>query len=219
MPDRILSEKIRISESIEQLTAFEETFFYRLIVSVDDMGFIDARERVISKTLFPLKDVRDCQVKDTLRKLSSAGLVSFFRREDDGKLYVRLTNWDRYQNPHKSGTTVSAEIKTTPAKAQNGKMSERMKERFERFWKVYPKKVGKGKAEESFAKYSPDDEMTDTMIRAVEAAKKTTQWQRDGGQYIPYPATWLNQRRWEDETQEADSPRTTVISRGLEDWD
>ena len=35
-----------------------------------------------------------------------------------------------------------------------------------------------------------------------------------GGQYIPYPATWLNQRRWEDEvTAEAaeDRPEPTPI--------
>lgn len=27
------------------------------------------------------------------------------------------------------------------------------------------------------------------------------QWQRDGGQYIPHPATWLNQGRWKDEIE------------------
>ena len=90
MPDRLLRESIRISESIDQLSAFEENFFYRLMVSVDDHGYFDARPRALSKTLYPLKDVRDCQIKDTLRKLSSAGLVQFFRRED-GKLFVRLT--------------------------------------------------------------------------------------------------------------------------------
>ena len=37
------------------------------------------------------------------------------------------------------------------------------------------------------------------MIQAVEKQKQSTQWQRDGGQYIPHPATWLNQERWEDE--------------------
>ena len=31
--------------------------------------------------------------------------------------------------------------------------------------------------------------------------KDSVQWQRDGGKYIPHPSTWLNQRRWEDETE------------------
>lgn len=71
-------------------------------------------------------------------------------------------------------------------------------ERFERFWACYPRKVGKGNARKIFAKLKPSEEMLGRMILAVELAKQSPQWQRDGGQYIPYPATWLNQERWED---------------------
>ena len=42
--------------------------------------------------------------------------------------------------------------------------------------------------------------MLETMIQAIEQHKRSDQWTRDNGQYIPHPATWLNQRRWEDET-------------------
>lgn len=223
MPDRLLCESIRISESIDRLTPFEETFFYRLMVSVDDRGYIVANPKVLSRTLYPLKDVRDCQIKDTLRKLSSAGLISFFTHNEDGKLYCRLTNWDRYQ----TSTAASAEADTAkdspkakaPKTPRISKLSEAMKARFDRFWAVYPRKVGKGKAEESFAKYRPDDELTDRMVRAVEAAKASTQWQRDGGQFVPHPATWLNQRRWEDEITITEKPPEQLRSRGLEDWD
>jgi hypothetical protein len=222
MPDRLLRESIRTSESIDKLSAFEETFFYRLMVSVDDQGYIDARPKVLSKTLYPLKDVRDCQIKDTLRKLSSAGLVSFFKRED-GKLFVRLTNWDRYQSTRSDTSETETEtqdsLKKTTEKPRVSKLSEAMQKRFDRFWKAYPRKVGKGKAEDSFARYRPDDELTDVMIRAVEAAKQTAQWQREGGQYIPHPATWLNQRRWEDEMPQPEPVSPIRTSRGLEDWD
>ena len=71
-------------------------------------------------------------------------------------------------------------------------------ERFERFWSCYPRKVGKGNARKIFAKLKPSEEMLGRMIRAVELAKQSPQWQREGGQYIPYPATWLTQERWED---------------------
>ena len=89
-------------------------------------------------------------------------------------------------------------------------------ERFDRFWKAYPKKVGKGAAEKAFAKYKPDDALVEQMIRAVETAKRTEQWRKDGGQYIPNPATWLNQKRWEDEPPEI--PQTPYDDRGLKDW-
>ena len=83
-------------------------------------------------------------------------------------------------------------------------------ERFERFWACYPRKVGKGNARKIFAKLKPSEEMLGRMIRAVELAKQSPQWQRDGGQYIPHPATWLNQERWEDEEPEAEPDRPPV---------
>ena len=37
------------------------------------------------------------------------------------------------------------------------------------------------------------------MINKIMEEKKTEDWMKDGGQYIPHAATWLNGRRWEDE--------------------
>lgn len=72
--------------------------------------------------------------------------------------------------------------------------------RFDRFWKVYPKKVGKIAARKAFDKARQKTGVTvETLISAVEKQKKWAQWERDNGSYIPNPATWLNQGRWEDE--------------------
>lgn len=73
---------------------------------------------------------------------------------------------------------------------------------FDEFWAVYPKKVGKGEARKAFQKVKVP---VAALIAAVEQQKKSAQWQRDNGQYIPYPATWLNQGRWEDEPEEANN--------------
>ena len=70
---------------------------------------------------------------------------------------------------------------------------------FDRFWSVYPRKEAKAKAKTAFEKIKPDVGLLMRMLDAIEKQKKTDQWTRDGGQYIPHPATWLNQRRWEDE--------------------
>jgi hypothetical protein len=79
---------------------------------------------------------------------------------------------------------------------------------FERFWSVYPKKVGKKDAERAFEKaikgmrddgHTASSSPTDRMIAAVERQKCSEQWLKEGGRYIPNPATWLNQGRWEDE--------------------
>jgi DNA-binding transcriptional ArsR family regulator len=74
-------------------------------------------------------------------------------------------------------------------------------ERFERFWKVYPSKVGKRVAWKAFQKLHVDDSLLDTMMKAIEVQKHSDKWKRG---IIPNPSTWLNQGRWEDE-QNTDS--------------
>lgn len=71
--------------------------------------------------------------------------------------------------------------------------------RFDAFWAAYPKKVGKGSAEKAWAKIKPTDDLLLTMVSAINQQSKSEQWAKDGGVFIPNPATWLNQQRWLDE--------------------
>lgn len=70
---------------------------------------------------------------------------------------------------------------------------------FEAFWKVYPKKVGKQAAWKAFRRVKVPLE---TLVSAVDRQKCSVQWREQNGRFIPNPATWLNQGRWEDEIQE-----------------
>lgn len=70
---------------------------------------------------------------------------------------------------------------------------------FETFWKEYPRKTGKGAAKRAFEKALLKGVTIESLVTAVRRQKCGSQWTRDGGQYIPHPATWLNQERWEDE--------------------
>ena len=74
-----------------------------------------------------------------------------------------------------------------------------MSEGFEKFWKEYPNKKAKKKAYEIWNRLNLDEEAREIVMTALEAHKKSAQWTRDEGQYIPHPASWLNQHRWEDE--------------------
>jgi hypothetical protein len=74
-------------------------------------------------------------------------------------------------------------------------------ERFDTFWKAYPKKVGKGAAKKAFIKAKVSDNLLSQMLTAIETQRRTHQWQKENGQFIPNPSTWLNQSRWEDEPQ------------------
>ena len=77
---------------------------------------------------------------------------------------------------------------------------------FDAFWSAYPKKKGKQSAEKAFKKIAPDETLLEIMLKALEEQKQSAEWQKDGGQFIPYPASWLNGRRWEDETTVVTEP-------------
>ena len=80
---------------------------------------------------------------------------------------------------------------------------------FDRFWGAYPRKVSKADARKAFAKLNPDGELVEAMLRALDWQKRLPEWTKDGGQFIPYPATWLNACRWEDEPEGSPTPPTT----------
>lgn len=79
-------------------------------------------------------------------------------------------------------------------------------DRFSRFWAAYPRKVGKQAAKKSWSRLHPSEELTQAILQAVEAQKQSRQWKENNGQFIPNPATWLNQGRWEDELPKGESP-------------
>lgn len=91
------------------------------------------------------------------------------------------------------------EIKEEKQVKEKSKTENKQQEYFSIFWASYPKKVGKGAAEKSWKKIKPTKDLLEKMLNAIEIAKQSMQWNKDNGQYIPNPATWLNQKRWEDE--------------------
>ncbi|MBQ6177703.1 MAG: hypothetical protein IJK29_10940 [Bacteroidales bacterium] len=240
MPNRILKESITTSENIDKLTAFQETVFYRLIVTCDDFGRADARPKLLASKLFPLKDIRPAQIEDALRGLTSAELVITYTV--GGKPFLQMKTWDRHQqvrnkvskypspedadnckqliandincNQLQSNVPViqsnpiqSESLSESESNARGGAMASSDAEAFNRFWSVYPKKVGKKDAWRAFLKAMNEKgggqgsarPTADAMIEAVERQKRSEQWTKEGGRYIPNPATWLNQGRWEDE--------------------
>lgn len=97
MPNRILHERICVSESIAQLSADEERFFYRLLVQCDDYGRFDGRVSVIRARCFALQldVIGDDDVRRWLDGLIAAGLVQIYTVDD--RSYLRVTTWERHQ--------------------------------------------------------------------------------------------------------------------------
>lgn len=71
-------------------------------------------------------------------------------------------------------------------------------QRFAAFWEAYPKKQAREDAKKAFLEIAPDESTFDAILAAIERQKGRKEWQKNGGQFIPLPASWLNAKRWED---------------------
>lgn len=95
MPNRIIKESICTSDSLAQLSWFEQVLFIRLIVLADDYGCYDGRTAIIKGHGFPLESVTEKQIADGLSKLGTAGIVNLYTV--GGKPYLQLESWSKHQ--------------------------------------------------------------------------------------------------------------------------
>jgi 2'-5' RNA ligase len=72
---------------------------------------------------------------------------------------------------------------------------------FQEFWNVWPKRCAKADARKAWAQTKDIRPELTNLLNAVKAACKTEAWMKDGGKYIPHPATWLRGERWDDELE------------------
>ena len=157
-------------------------------------GFIDFKPGKPGKqTEYVLYDLE----RYTYNLLPQTELQTELQAELKTELHTEPTT-ELQTEPHYiySNTNIQSNKKTKETKQKN--LSD-FDTGFDSFWNHYPRHEGKAKARESFLKAIKKGVTLDVLIDAIEKHKQSAQWQKDGGQYIPHPATWLNQQRWEDE--------------------
>lgn len=71
---------------------------------------------------------------------------------------------------------------------------------FAEFWQEYPNHAAKANAVKAWVKVAIA--MHPEIMMAVQLQKHSPAWLKDGGQYVPHAATWLNGKRWEDQVAE-----------------
>lgn len=217
MPNRIIKDSIRTSKSVNALSDFQFRLWLYLITYVDDYGRGSADAEILKGFVFPRrKSVTEAQIQRGLDDLATTGMIRLY--EADGEPYFCFPNWDKHQRiqtkrskyPDPEESTVihresppESESKSE-YKSESESKQEPREDAFDVFWNAYPKKVGKEAARKAFARVKVPVE---TLTAAVQRQKGSDQWSRDNGQYIPNPATWLNQGRWEDELAPAGKPQ------------
>ena len=88
---------------------------------------------------------------------------------------------------------------------------------FETFWKAYPKKKSKLQALRTWEKLAKIRPPIEELLAAIARARKSDSWAKAGGQYIPYPSSWLNDGGWMDE-EEVDLPDIVNEKPWHETW-
>jgi hypothetical protein len=90
---------------------------------------------------------------------------------------------------------------------------------FDEFWAAYPRRVAKKDAMKAWAQLRPTTALAEAMLAALTWQCEQESWTKDGGAYVPYPATWLRGERWTDEPLAAvvpTVPRTPAEVRNLD---
>lgn len=179
----------------------------RLILSIKNNWLDNDGAVYIFYTWDKLSEVMNIsrrKIADTINQLKEHNLIDVVRqgRGLPAKIYVKKLkpNTNASRNDFiESNNEQEDEIKEEKQVKEKSKTENKQQEYFSIFWASYPKKVGKGAAEKSWKKIKPTKDLLEKMLNAIETAKQSMQWNKDNGQYIPNPATWLNQKRWEDE--------------------
>ena len=100
------------------------------------------------------------------------------------------------ENPDRSVTQTIIEPSIEPLSRYNAR------DGFDDFWSAYPRKTVKSAARKAYAKAvkkARHDEIMFGLSRHLPALQAKEQ------QFIPHPATWLNQERWSDEPEQPDN--------------
>lgn len=103
--------------------------------------------------------------------------------------------------------------------AANLQVVERAEISFDDFWREYPRKQARKDALKAWQRIETSEHPK--ILRAIAQAKRSDQWLRDNGQYIPMPATYLRGERWTDELEIAVAPTTPagqVIDRQCQQY-
>lgn len=214
---RMFSLTVIDSDSFLDLPLSTQALYFHLSMRGDDDGFVNNPKRIQRTIGCDDKDYQSLIDNDFIIPFKSGIIVikhwkihnyiqndrkkdTIYNNEkslltvDKNNIYI-LTDTECIQDVSKTDT----QVRIGKESIDKSNIYVQHSAEFEIFWNTYPKKKGKQTAEKAFKKIAPDETLLKIMLNAIEEQKKSTEWQKDNGQYIPYPATWLNGRRWEDE--------------------
>ena len=216
---RMFAKTIIDSDAFLDMSTSAQALYFHLAMRADDDGFVNNPKKIQKIVGAADDDVKVLMAKRFIIGFESGVIVikhwkihNYIQKDrykptmyqtEKNQLSIKGNNGYTEALPAMDTTCVqnvsSLDTQVRLGKVRKGKPPSSPPGGFERFWEAYPIKKAKPVALKAFTKLKPDDALLETMLHAINSQRMSEQWQRDGGQYIPHPATWLNQRRWEDQ--------------------
>ncbi|MCP1173774.1 hypothetical protein [Ralstonia chuxiongensis] len=209
---RTIKPEFFTSEDIVEMSPFARLLYVALWCEADREGRMTWKPKTFKLRYFPADAI---DIDALCEEIIGRGLVELY---GDGLAYIPKFLDHQHINPRESPSSLpppddashTREPRVDHASGRDsdvqvgreGKESNKhasVDAMFEEFWTAYPKKVSKAAALKAYRKIKPSESLQAEILAAVSRAKTSVDWSKDDGQFIPYPASWLNARRWEDE--------------------
>ena len=183
-----------------------------VLPSIEDMAFALRVSNDVCTSL--IDELKTCGLIDGSKRLVPHGWEKRQYKSDTSTDRVkRFRERSRNVTETVSETAPDTDTETDTETDKNQKKIPKKRDRsagsaeFENFWLVYPRKINRAVALKAFEKATRKTE-ADLIITAVRGYKFA-----DDEQFIPHPATWLNQERWIDGTPTSIRPQVTEAEK------
>jgi len=169
------------------------------------------------KSIAKATGLTERQVRTSLANLEKTGETT--SKSTNRFTVVTICNYNKYQIKENKNDQQTANKRPTSDQQTTTNKNEKKKEEvnpstdFDKFYSAYPVKKGKDAAKKAFAKMNGTKPNIEILLQILEKHKKSPDWTKDGGQFIPHPATWLNKKRWEDEVTTKNKANTDAFGR------
>lgn len=171
---------------------------------------------------------RDMAKRDQIRQLTAERVRRHRASQQPESTHAVTGGNAPVTQPKRSanGSVTASEAGSEAGSEKNFRPSEADDRGFSSFWSVYPRKDKKPDAMKAWRALRPNAALLETILANVHQRIASVEWQSDGGKYIPLPASYVRQRRWEDtgvslpqttgSTADAERVRTVAVLKDRE---
>ena len=197
-------------QSLALETRISSSRVYRILKMLESEHLIE-QQKTNKFTIITLLEYRKYQ-----------GDIGNVEHQTEQQLNNQRTTTEQPVNTNNNVNTLKNvnNVNTTTAKADKPK--SKIEQDFDTFWSVYPKKKSRHDAFRAWQKAKPSIII---VLTALNWQKASVDWLKDNGQYIPYPATYINRGGYLDENpsqyykRNKEVKKDTYIESKLKDED